>query len=136
MKARIVVAAIIEKDGKYLFGKKPKDVGPYPNTLHLLGGGVDIENESMEEAIKREVQEEGNITVKIVERVSFDEAYAKNKHNEDVHYIFHVYMTVYTGGEAKPGDDITELVWLSKEAIKTAPLSTPSIKLFTELGWR
>ncbi len=136
MKYRVIVSAIIEKEGKYLFGKKPKDVGPYPNTCHLLGGGVNPEEESLEEALRREIREEAGITLKNIERLSFDEGYAQNKYGEDVHYLFHVYKAEYESGEVTPGDDIAELMWLSKEDIKTAPFPTPSEKLFTELGWR
>lgn len=135
MKYRIIVSALIEKDGKYLFGKKPKDIGPYPNTYHLLGGGVNPEEESLEEAVQREIREEAGITLKNIQRMSFDEEYAQNKHREVVHYLFHVYKAEYASGELLPGDDIEELIWLSREDIKTVPLPTPSEKFFTELGW-
>lgn len=136
MKSRIIVSAIIERDGKYLFGKKPKDVGPYPNTYHLLGGGVNAEEESLEEGLIREIKEEAGIGLTHITRLSFDEGYATNKHGEEVHYLFHVYTATYANGEEKPGDDIAELVWLTKEDIKKVPLPEPSEKLFKELGWR
>ncbi len=54
MKTRVIVSAVIEKDQDLLFGKKKKDIGPYPNTWHLIGGGVN-EGESLTDAIKREI---------------------------------------------------------------------------------
>lgn len=54
MNHRIIVSAIIEHNGKYLFGRKPKDIGPYPNTWRLLGGGVSIQEETLLDAIRRE----------------------------------------------------------------------------------
>lgn len=134
MKSRIIVSAIIEHNGKYLLGRKPKDIGPYPNTWHLLGGGVDIEKETLLQAIKREVKEEANIEITNIEPISFDEEDGVNKHNENIHYIFHVYKANYASLELKPNDDIEILQWFSKEEIKTIPLPTPSIKLFKKIG--
>lgn len=135
MKYRIIVSAIIEKDGSYLFGKKPKDIGPYPNTYHLLGGGIDPENESLVEGLEREIREEPGIILTDITPLSFAEADSVNKEGEVVHYFFHVFMTSYVSGELIPGDDIAELIWVKKEDIASIPLPEPSQKVFNELGW-
>lgn len=135
MNSRIIVSAIIEHNGKFLFGKKPKDVVPYPNTWHLLGGGVNLEKETLIDAIKREVKEEAKIEITNVTPISFDEEDGINKHNEEVHYIFHVYKADYKSGDIKPGDDIEELRWFTKEEIKIIPLTPPSIKLFKKINF-
>lgn len=135
MKYRIIVSAIIEKEGSYLFGKKPKDVGPYPNTYHLLGGGIDPENESLVVGLQREIKEEAGITLTDITPFSFAEADSVNKLGEDVHYFFHVFLTKYDSGELTPGDDIGELIWVKKEDIKKIPLPEPSQKVFTQLGF-
>ena len=62
MKTRLIVSAVIEKKRDLLFGRKKSDVGPYPNTWHLIGGGVD-DGESLTDAIKREIKEEAGIEV-------------------------------------------------------------------------
>tara|TARA_Y100000310_G_C20324755_1_gene642419 strand:- start:56 stop:475 length:420 start_codon:yes stop_codon:yes gene_type:complete len=137
MTCRVIVAAIIEKDENYLFGHKAKDIGPYPNTLRLIGGGVKLGEESITEALKREVREEANIEITDIERVSFDEDYAE-KNGETIHYIFLVFRAKYLSGQAKPGDDIEKLEWVPKDSLKevskTVPIAKPSIKLFKELG--
>lgn len=61
MKARVVVSVIIEKDGKVLLGRKADGVGPYPDTWRLIGGGVNLEEESVLDALKRETREEAGI---------------------------------------------------------------------------
>ena len=54
----IVSAIIISKDNKILMGKKdPSKWGVYADYRHIPGGGVD-DTETMEEALKREIQEE------------------------------------------------------------------------------
>lgn len=135
MKFRIIVSAIIEKEGKYLFCQKPKDVGPYPNTWHLVGGGVDMENESVEEALRREIREETSLEVDNVERLGFDEDTTTNKHGEMTHYVFLIHHVQYKSGEVVPNDDIVEAQWFEKEALKSMPLTTPSKRLFKKLAW-
>lgn len=134
MNSRLIVSAIIKKGGKYLLGSKPNNIPPYPNTWHLLGGGADLEEESLEEAIRREVKEEAGIDLGILKRVSFDEDYEPNKHNEKTHYVFLVYEGEYKSGELKADDDVHELKWFSQIELKGIPLTRPSIKLFRELG--
>lgn len=132
MKTRVHAAAIIEKDNEILLGMKPKNVGPYPNTWHLLGGGVN-EGEDLIAAVKREVLEEGNIEIDNIELVSVDEDEALNKNNELTHYVFNVYKCRYKDGELRPGDDIVELKWFPLNELKNIPLASPSIKLFKKL---
>lgn len=135
MKSRLIVAAIIENDGKYLLGQKPQNIGPYPNTWHLLGGGVELDEESLTDAVKREIQEEAGLELTNIERASFDEDYEPNKHGEMVHYVFLVYKATALSQDARPKDDIVELKWFTKEELRSLSLTRPSIKLFRELGW-
>jgi nucleoside triphosphatase len=132
METRVIVSAIVKKDDQFLFGKKPKDIGPYPNTWHLLGGGVNS-GESILDAIKREVSEESGITIKNIKSISFDEDYEPNKHGVETHYIFLVFQAEYESGELKPKDDINELRWIDRSELPKLNLNRASIKLFKEL---
>ncbi|NTU46283.1 NUDIX domain-containing protein [Candidatus Roizmanbacteria bacterium] len=134
MKTRVIVAAIVEKDGKYLFGKKAKDVPPYPNTWHILGGGVE-EGETLTQAIERELWEEGHIRVSDLEEINVAEDDELNKHGEMIHYIFHVFKTKYASGDVTPGDDIAELAWFSPSEFAAIPLNRPTVSLFKKIGW-
>jgi len=133
MKTRVIVSAIIEKGDKMLFGRKRKNVNPYPNTWHLIGGGIEDE-ERLEESLKREIREEANIEVKIKEAIGFDDDFEMNKHGEMTHYIFLVYRAEYVSGELKADDDIETLQWFSESELPK-DLSRPSLKLFRKLGY-
>ncbi|MBU1118479.1 aspartate/glutamate racemase family protein [Patescibacteria group bacterium] len=87
MKTRVIVSAVIEDGDNLLFAKKKENVGPYPNTWHLIGGGIE-EEELLEESIKREVREEANTDVEIIEKVGFDDDFEPDKKGELTHYIF------------------------------------------------
>ncbi len=58
MNRRIIVSVLIKCKNKYLFIKQNKEGGAYQDCLHLVGGGLE-DNETLEEAVKRETIEEG-----------------------------------------------------------------------------
>ncbi len=134
MKSRVVVVVIIEHDGKILMGKRNSDVGPYPNTWQIPGGGVDLENESLLEALQREVKEETGLEIVDFEKISFGEEYEPNKNGDMTHYLFLVFKAISEIEEVIAGDDLVELRWFMKADLKDVPLARPSIKLFKELG--
>lgn len=135
MKSRIIVAAIIEKNGEILLGRKPDDVGPYPNTWHIPGGGVDLDDETLEEALRREIKEETGLEVGELENIGFDEDKEPDKYNELTHYIFLVFKTTVKRQTEVAGDDINKLKWVKKSELHKFPLTRPSQKLFKKLGW-
>ncbi len=132
MKTRLVVVAIVERDGKILMGNKVKDMGPYPNTWRLPGGGVE-EGESLEDAVKREVREETGLEVTNLEKVALQEDDEPNKHNEMTHYTFHIFRAETTG-EEKPSYEFPELMWVDKLKLKEVPLARPSMEYFKHIG--
>ena len=136
METRIIVSAIIEDgNGRFLFGRKPPNIGPYPNTWHLIGGGLNHTSESAEEELKREIREEAGIEVDIIEKMGFDEDIESNKYGIPTHYIFLVYRVRFKSGIPTSSDDIQQLAWFSIADLSTIELPRPSKKLFTLLGY-
>jgi len=134
MKSRVIVAAVIEKDEHFLFGKKHPGVGPYPDKWLILGGGVNLGEESIEDALKREVREEASIEIDELERIDFSDDIAE-KNGEMVHHIFLTFKAKYKSGTLNPTDDIAELKWVHKSKIPELEHSKPSIQLFKKLGY-
>ncbi|HWY79193.1 MAG TPA: NUDIX domain-containing protein [Candidatus Sulfotelmatobacter sp.] len=135
MKARVIVAILVEKEKKILLGRKPDNVGPYPNTWHFPGGGVNLEDESVADAVKRELKEETSLEVAEMERVSFSEDYEPNKNGEMTHYVFLVYKVIPKTTDAKAADDIVKVQWFTKSEVKKLSLTRPSLTFFQEIGW-
>ncbi len=135
MKYRVVVGALIEHDGKILMGRKAPGKGPYPDTWHMPGGGVNLESETLIEGVTREIKEETGLEVKEIERLGFDEDNESNSHGEMVHYVFLIFKVISTTNRAVPGDDIVEIKWFDRSELKNLALTRPSKKIFKELGW-
>ncbi len=135
MKCKVIVTAIIEREGKILLGKKAANIGPYPNTWHFPGGSVNLGEESTVDAIKREIREETGIEVKGLERVNFDEDYENDKYGQLTHYIILIFIAKYKSGSAKAGDDLKTLEWIDKNKLGTLKLTRPSDKFLREIKW-
>ncbi len=135
MDVRVVVCAIIKKGGKYLFGQKPQNVGPYPNSWHFLGGGADLSQENVHEALRREVKEEAGIEITNIKRIGFQEDEEPDKNGKLTHYLFLIFEADYKSGKLKNGDDIAKLKLFTKSELKKIIMPRPSDKLFRQLGW-
>lgn len=134
MKSRVIAVGLIEKDDYILLGKKSGNIGPYPNTWHIPGGGIDLDEESLEEALKRELKEEAGIGIQNIEQIGFDEDNEPDKHGEMTHYVFLDFKAKWLSGEIKAGDDIKVLKWIKKDELKSLNLNKPTQKLFKKLN--
>ncbi|OGH05190.1 MAG: hypothetical protein A2W22_06000 [Candidatus Levybacteria bacterium RBG_16_35_11] len=134
MKTRVVVAAIIEHNGKILLGRKSPGRGPYPDMWQIPGGGANLESESLVDALKREIKEEVGIEIFNIKPVAFNEDYAKNRHNEMVHYVFLQFHVFSKTDKVSPGDDMEKLEWSKKDKLGEYELCLPTKKLFKKVG--
>ena len=64
----LVVAAVIERDGRYLLGKRSPSKPSAPGFWHAICGRVEV-GESESEAVQREVLEETGLLVRAVRQV-------------------------------------------------------------------
>ena len=134
MKHRIVASAVIEDGDRLLFGKRTAGKGPYPDTFHLLGGGIDLEKETVEEGLRREIREEAGIELVELQQLFFDEDIEPNKQQERTRYLFLVFRA-RAKGTPRAGDDIKELHWFSKKELAAVSLARPTVKLFKRMGY-
>lgn len=133
MKYRVIVAALIEKDGTYLFGRKASGIGPFPNKWLIPGGGVELEHETLEEGLRREIREETGIELKNIRRETFKDE-VNEKHGEQIYHIFLDYYAEYASGEPKAGDDIVEIRWVAKEELATLDVAEVTKDLLRHVG--
>lgn len=132
MNRRIIVSTLIKCKDKYLFIKQNKEGGAYQDCLHIVGGGLE-ENETLEEAIKREVMEEVHIELNEVIPFDFDSDILmyKGKMTQLIFLRFTSEIQEFTG---YPDSDAKEIIWLSKEEILNYKHNEPSMRFFKKLG--
>lgn len=135
MNYRVTVVAVITKGDKVLLGRKPKNVGPYPNTWIVPGGGINLGEETAEEALIREIHEEAGIEIKNIKPLLFISNNEPNKKRIMTYFIHLVYTAEYASGEVKAQDDVAELKWIPIKDIPKITVARPSITTFKTLGW-
>jgi 8-oxo-dGTP diphosphatase len=110
MKITKVVLCVITRDALVLAGKKSER--PHPagfEGLWMLPGGRVEGQESLEEAVYREVREETNLSVKIEENLgSFRQIL--NTGIAELNY----FLCTANSPNAVAGDDLEKVAWLSK----------------------
>ncbi len=135
MNFRIITCAIIWDGTKVLLGRKKPGVGPYPDTWHIPGGGVELGNESCDDAMLREIREETSLEVKNLRKSYWNTDEEPNKRGELTRYVFLVYECDLAGGSLKPDDDLVHLEWVEKDRLRELPLTRPSAVWFRQFGY-
>ena len=116
-----------------MFGKKSPGKGPYPDTWHLIGGGVDLLKETTDEAVKREILEEAGLKVKNLVKTTWDTDVEPNKHGVPTYYLFLTYECEYESGDLKPNDDLQHIEWVQIDELKNLNLNRPTRKYFEQV---
>lgn len=132
MKRRLIVSCLIKCKDKYLFIKQNKEGGAYQDCLHLVGGGLE-ENETLEEAIKREVEEEVYISLENPKPFDFDSDITMYK-GEMTQLIFLRYTAEIKDFAGYPDSDAKEMVWLRKDELLQYKHNEPSMRFLRKLG--
>jgi 8-oxo-dGTP diphosphatase len=91
-----------------LFIKQNKVGGAYPNTLHIPGGRLELD-ETPEEGVIREVQEETGIKIKNINPVDFAWDTFEYK-GEVTQFIFLRFSADWAFGKASPASDAKEIL--------------------------
>ena len=131
MNRRIIVSALIKCKDKYLFIKQDKKGGAYQDCLHIVGGGLE-DNETLEEAIKREVMEEVHIELDKVIPFDFDSDILMYK-GEMTQLIFLRFTAEIEEFTGYADSDAKEIIWLKKEEILNYKHNEPSMRFLKKL---
>lgn len=142
----IVSALIFSKDNKLLMGMKdPASGGVYADCWHIPGGGVD-EDETQEQALRREMLEEVGIDVANC-KVSLADDQGSGETEKMLKdtgkkvlckmkfYVYRVDVDKNADDiKVDPSDDLVKLKWVDLAELGNYQLTPPSIKLFRRIG--
>jgi ADP-ribose pyrophosphatase YjhB (NUDIX family) len=110
-KVRVLVKAIIIKNGKLLALKRPKEAYSRPNAWDLPGGNLDF-GEEANAAIERELNEETSLKIKNLRPFH---VISKLDEKKEVFWIEICYLCDYDMGEVKLSSEHTEYKWVTKD---------------------
>lgn len=105
------VVAIIQIDQKILLGKKVKKEGHFLSEAWHIPGGKVRENESLEQALKREMKEETNLDIIVDNKLV-------SVPNDDKNLTIHWYLGHAVGNEFLAGGDLSEIKLVSKPDVE------------------
>ena len=111
-KPRLGSAVLVEKDGKFLLGKRNKENA---NNLWIIPGGGVRYGETIKDAAVREIKEETNLDIDIVKLIGYKEI-INLPGNYHTIVFFHLAKPKHTN--IKPKEDISEAKFFSIEEIK------------------
>jgi 8-oxo-dGTP diphosphatase len=115
-----------DHSNKVLIIKRKKD--PFKDYFSLPGGFVN-EGEKIEDAVKREAEEE--LLVK-VEPIDILGVYSDPKRDPRGHIISITFIAKISSGEPKAGDGVAELRWLEINDLKNIEFGFDHSKILTD----
>ena len=141
----IASVVILSGDNKLLMGRKdPAKGGVYPDVWHIPGGGVD-EGETLIDAVKREALEEVGIELEDVILTPLPAGRGESPKTlasgEKVwcNMMFNRFKVRLAQNaddiRIKPGDDLVELRWFTKDELAKIELVPGGREFFIEAGY-
>jgi len=130
MKSIVASGPVIIQDGKLLVSKDSKD------DFYKIPGGTVEEGDDLESTCIREVKEETNADIEIIEPLSTMIINKNPQTSEEMEISLHHYKAnLNNPNELKEGEGIKEIKWLDIEEIKQGKHNVaPNIKFLIEKG--
>ncbi|MFB6190839.1 MAG: NUDIX hydrolase [Candidatus Nanohaloarchaea archaeon] len=112
---RTVVKALITYQGQVLIGQKEEGDQPHSGEWHFLGGHLE-DDESLEEAVAREVEEETGLSVdvhQIIDAMVF--SWKKDGRTDSLQLLYHCEAR---SPEAEARDDLQDVKWVDPDELE------------------
>lgn len=134
---RFCVGAYIQnKSGEILFCRQPDNRGVYPGEWGVPGGGVEP-NETLAQAVQREVQEEVGLLVDTIVPLFFwDDTRLKIKPGHDtveVYMVYLIHMAHAVSDQVVLSEEFDEYVWLKPQDALKISLNAPTRQAVTKI---
>ncbi len=134
METKVLIIAVVEKDGKILMRKKPDGSPPYDETWYIFGAPLDPSG-SVENAITHEVKVRAGINITVREKISWDTEIKDDVDGIKKHFVYLDVLCDYSSGELVAGEGVERLEWVSKAELASYDIVPPSRILFQKLRY-
>jgi ADP-ribose pyrophosphatase YjhB (NUDIX family) len=115
------VGALIFRRGSVLLVERGRE--PLKGYWSLPGGLVET-GEKLEDAIRREVQEETGLRVQPLRMFEIFERIIRDADGRiEFHYVLLDYVCKVVGGEARAGDDVSRVEWATRAKLRNYRLT-------------
>ena len=134
MQTKVLIVAVVKKDGAILMRKKPDGSPPYKETWYIFGAEA-TSNVDPDQAIIDEVRSKSGVNVTVTSKISWD---TEVKNDLDGIEKFFVYLDVeceYGSGEIVVAEGIEKIEWVNPENLSLYDIVPPSRILFEKLGY-
>jgi nucleoside triphosphatase len=132
----IVVGVIQNAKEEYLICRKPTNRGVFPGQWALPGGGIEP-GEHMEEALKREIQEEVGIEIYDIRPLFFrDGQYPKlfpDGESIDIYMIFLLFSCHACSEEVVVGEEFDAYAWVGGPELANYDLNEETKATFIQM---
>ncbi len=110
-----VGAVIVNEAGRVLLVKHvPERNGFWQGKWICPGGKLEL-GESMEQGVAREIMEETNLQIHLITPLTPFERIVKSDGKTTLHVIYIEFLAQLLSGEFRPGSDVGEGIWVSRE---------------------
>jgi 8-oxo-dGTP diphosphatase len=114
----VAVGAVIEdEEGRILLVKHVPERGGFWQGKWICPGGRLHSGETIEEAVHREVFEETQLEIALILLLPPFERIVKSEGKTNLHVIYIDYLARLVSGEFRPGSDVGEGIWVSRDDI-------------------
>lgn len=110
-----VGAVIVDEVERVLLVKHVPERSSYWQGKWICPGGKLRLGESMEQGVTREIMEETNLQIRLITLLPPFERIVKSHGKTTLHVIYIDFLAQLVGGEFRPGSDVGEGIWVSRE---------------------
>ena len=134
MNTVLMPVAVVKKEDQILIRKMDPEKSPYTELWALFGGRVEG-NDSILDALNRELSDRWNFTVSITEKLWWNEEIKVDHDGEEKRFIYLDVLCSIADGEPKPINENELLQWVLVSELNQYDVNPPTRTLLAKLGY-